>query len=334
MNEWTFYQFLFQSFDTQFLAAVQTGATNLLSAVQGPLLLFVTVYIAWEASKELFAPSANPLMDFVRVCIRAVIVITMLTAASYTQLFQTFMLTTLPNELTAAVSNSGVNVTGTPAAFDKLFQGGFVALDQILKNVSVFSVKSLVLGLFTAMEFLVGALFIAIGFLIYIASHIMLGLAITVGPLFVCALLFRWSVFLFSAWICTLLAMVLTQVLIVALLSLLLVTEQNILTQIVNLNAAGGANGNNLGAQIHYLVEAALLYFMIGYLSPKIEELARALTHGASPAISSLSQMAHGKLATGATAAGRAAVSGVKSAGSSLAGAAGMRSIKPVGKAP
>jgi hypothetical protein len=127
----------------------------------------------------------------------------------YTAVFETFMLTTLPNELTAAVAGAQGAGAVTPATFDKRLNGGLTAVAEILKNASV-----------GPEDGSVGALFIAIGFLVFIASHIMLGLAITVGPLFVAMPLWEKTVHLFSAWISTMLGLIMAQVLIVALLAL------------------------------------------------------------------------------------------------------------------
>jgi type IV secretion system protein VirB6 len=336
MDQWRLFAWIFDNFDTQFLAAVQGNANNLLAAVQTPLLLGVTVWLAGTSAVELYSPGTDPIFMLVRKAIRGALVLGMVGAASYTAVFETFVLTTLPNELTAAIAGAGNGGAGTPAAFDKLLNGGWVAVAMILKNVSGWAPSTIILAIIAVAEFVIGGIFIAIGFLVYIASHIMLGLAITIGPLFVCALLWDKSVYLFDAWIKTLLAQVVTQVLIVAMLSVLLLTETNILTQINALNAPSGHNANDIAGQVHYMIESALLYFMIGYLAPKIVELAQALTRGAAPGIAGLSQRAHGAMSSGAKAVGNAALSGAKSAGTALgrAGAAGMRSITPAGKAP
>lgn len=336
MNSWTFFQTVFDGFDTQFLAAVQGMANALIAAVRTPLLVGVTIWLAGTTAIELYQPGNEPLLMLVRKVIRAGFVLGLVGAAGYTAIFTTLMLTTLPNEITAAITGTGDAGALTPAAFDKMFSGGWVAVVQIWENLSAWSVKSIVVGLTATVEAVVGSFFIGIGFAVFVASHVMLGLVIIVGPLFVCMLLWEKTVYLFNAWISGMLALVMTQVLIVAMLGLLLTTETNILTQITALNGATGANANDVAGQIHYLIEAGILYFLIGYLSPRIAELAQALTHGAAPGISAFSQMAHGAVASGAMKAASKVADAAGSAGSALgsAGAAGMRSLTPAGRAP
>jgi type IV secretion system protein VirB6 len=336
VDEWNFFGFLYNNFAVQFLAAVQANAGNLASALQTPLLLGVTIWLAATSAMELLQPGTDPMLMFVRKAIRAMLVIGLVTAANYTQVFCNFVITTLPNELTAAISGAKMAGTLTPHAFDALFQSGWVGVLGIVKNVSVWEPKTVILALFASLSFLVGAFFIAIGFLIFIACQILLGLAITVGPAFVCLLLWEKTVSYFTAWISVLAAGVMTQVLVVALLAVLMTTEQNIMQQISAMNAASGGNANDIGGQVHYLIESALLYFMIGYLAPKVVELAQSMTGGATPGISALSQMAHSALSKGAGNVASAAGSGIKAAGAATgrAAAAGMRSIKPAGRAP
>jgi type IV secretory pathway VirB6-like protein len=335
MDTWTLFQFLYETFDVQFLTAVNTNANNLLSALTAPLIVGVTVWLAGTMAIELYSPGAEPLMLFVRKLIRAALVVGLITAAAYATIFEQFVLTTLPNELTAAITGNQSAGALTPDAFDKLLQGGWVSVVLILKNVSAWNPQSVILALLAVIEFGIGGLFIAVGFLVFIASHIMLGLTITVGPLLVCALLWDKTVYLFNAWISTILSLVLTQVLIVSLLALLLRTENNLLQQMVAANSAGGVNFNDIGGQVHYFMESALLYFMIGYLSPKIAELAQSLTRGAAPGIAGASQMAHGMLGSAASRVGQDAAAGAQAAsGATLSGGkAAMRSLTPAGKA-
>jgi type IV secretion system protein VirB6 len=335
MNSWQFFAYIFDNFDVQFLAAVQQMATALVNYVRAPLTAGIMLWIAGMSAIELYHPGSEPLMGLFRKVIRAGLVLAMVGAANYTALFGTFALTTLPNEITAAITGAASGGALTPAAFDQMLGGGWAGLVQIWENLSNWSVKAMVIGMVAGAQFLVGAIFIAVGFVVFISSHIMLGLVIVVGPLFVCMLLWDKTVHLFNAWVAAILSLIVTQVLIVALLSLLLTTETNILNQITALNGAAGANANDVAGQMHYLVEATILFFMIGYLSPKIPQLAERLTGGAATGISAFSQMAHGAVASGAKAAGGgAAASGVKAAGGGLAraGAAGMRSLNPTGK--
>lgn len=148
MNSWAFFQWIFDNFDAQFLGAVQANANNLVQAVQAPLLVGITVWLAATASIELYGAGTDPVFMLVRKCVRAAIVLGLVGAAGYTAIFETFALTTLPNELTAAITGAqGGAGALTPAAFDRLLQGGWIAVVEITKNISVWEPKTAILAI-------------------------------------------------------------------------------------------------------------------------------------------------------------------------------------------
>jgi type IV secretory pathway VirB6-like protein len=329
---------IFEQFDVQFMAAVNSTANNMLAAV-APLALFaIAAWIAGTMAIELYSPGAEPLMLFVRKIIRAALLVALLTAASYTELFEKFALTTLPNELIAAATGN-TQGTGalTPDAFDRLLQGGWGSAMLIIKNVSAWSPQSVLLALIAAIEFIVGGLFIAVGFVVWISTHVSLGLLITIGPLMICTMLWDKTLFMFRGWISTLLSLIMSQVLLVAFLALLLVTANNLLQAMATANTA---NINDIAAQVAYIVSSGMLYLMVFYLSPKILGLAQSVIGVASPGIAAMSQMVHsavgGSVSGAAGAGGRASAAGGAGSAAPVSlsgGKAAMRSTTPAGKA-
>src|SRR5690348_6714029 len=106
MNAWHFFAFLYQHFDQTFLGAVQRLIQSLVTAMRIPIITAVTFYIAGLAAIELYDPSGNPISFLIKKVIRGAIVILSVTAANYSDLFGTFVLNTLPNEITSAISGA------------------------------------------------------------------------------------------------------------------------------------------------------------------------------------------------------------------------------------
>jgi hypothetical protein len=123
------------------------------------------------------------------------------------------------------------------------------------------------------------------------------------------------------------------------LLAVLRDTAQQILNQIVAISGtASGSAGeyaNDLGAQIHLYDEMVLLYFIIGGLSAAMPVLAGTLARSAAPGIASFAGAVQGAVGTAARqgVAMAARVGPATSSGLPSNGAAGLRSIRPVGKA-
>jgi type IV secretory pathway VirB6-like protein len=175
---------------------------------------------------------------------------------------------------------TGTGITSPQGVFDAFLQAGWVSVVEVWKNIG-WSPKVVLAALMAAILFAIGSVCVCIGFIVYLASHIMLGLAVIVGPLFVVFVLLPQTASLFGSWLTTLLSLVLTQTMISILLAVLRDTSQQILNQIVAISGtASGTAGeytNDLGAQIHLYDEMVLLYFIIGSLSASMPVLAGTL---------------------------------------------------------
>jgi len=346
MNGWSFFAFIFGRFDTVFLVGVKGMAAAASDYAMPCLLAFVTIWIAGTTADELYggAGGSDPLNSFLRKAVRASIVITATGAQTYVPFFAQFVLVDLPQEITSVVA-SAANVGGQPItanAFDNLLNAGWVGLVQIWNNVSGWSFKSALVGAAAGLEFVIGAIFIAVGFCMYMAVHFTLGLSVAVGALFVPLVLWKKTLPMANAWMATLICMVIAQVLIVALLTLLVTVETDILRQIVALNSSNGDAANDIAAQLHYLIEGVILFLMIGLMAYKVEHHARAMVGGGAAFISDFTSAAHSAISGGVSHA-------TQFAGNSFGGGAppaansnnpfgnsgaGMRRVSPPGRGP
>jgi type IV secretion system protein VirB6 len=335
MNQWHFFAYLYTTFDQTFLQALQQMITNAVNYIRVPLTSAVTLYIAGTAAIELYAPGGDPMFFLLRKIIRAVIVVLAVAVANYSNLFGQFLLTTLPNEITSAIAGGPANGTLAPDAFDKMLGGVWASGNEVYKNISGWSAKAFGLVIVDVFYIFFSSIAIAGGFIIFMAQHILLGLCVAVGPLLLPLLLWQRTVRFFDGWIGTLLALILTQVLIVALLSILVKVNTLILQQIAALNGTAGINANDELSQLHYLVDGVVLTASIGFFAGVVPFIARSIAGSVAAEVAPITRMAHNAVSAGLGATGRVAA-GVTGAVGNVASsaAAGMRSLKPTGKAP
>lgn len=331
MNEFTFFADLFQNFDTAFLASVQRIVVAMAAAVRAPLTLAITIYLGATAAMEIYSPGSDPFFMFVRRVMRAVIVLAAVTGANYTDTFVNLFMTTLPNELTAAVTQAG-GAGLAPNAFDKVSSTGFAAGVAIwMASAGFWSTNGIGIVFLVGAYWVLSAICVVVAFLVFIASHILIGLLVCTGPLVICFLLWPRTTRYFDGWVSALLASVFTQVAIVILLTILIDVETLILQQVIATN--GGANMNQQFGQIRLLLEGGSLFFSMAYLATHVRSLAYSIWGGASAEISPISRMVTNALSTSAAAgsAGAQQAAAWASSGASSA-AAGLRSIIPVGR--
>jgi type IV secretion system protein VirB6 len=339
MNAWGIFAFLYNGINAPLLSFVNTMITTVAGAVMPPLLTGVTIWIGGMSAMDLFhSNGGDPLMALVRRLIRSGIVIGLADAATYTQIFGTFVLTTLPDEITAMIAQAanGAAAAVNANAYDILINQSWVSLTQIWNNLSNWSVKSIIMGVFAGIDVLIGAVLIAVSFVVYVASHLLLGFAIAIGPLFVGFLLWEKTIPWFNGWIGVLASTVLIQVLLVALMAFMAGVQTNNLAAILALNAANGTNANDIGSQIHYLFDATAIYLIIGVVAMQIPAWASAITGTLAPGISQISQMAYGALASSAGPAARGAIGAADAVARPPASAgdrSSIRSLRPPGRA-
>jgi len=333
VNDWAFFATIFAQFDVQFLAAVNAMIGQVLDVARAPLVAAITVWLAGSTIDELLHPGGEPLLRLVRKAIRAGVVVIALTAATYNQLAGQMLLTELPNGITAAITGATGAPQLAPAAFDHVWGAAWASGLEVYKNLPSWSLKGVALGILVGLYFIGAMLAISVAFLIFVASHILLGLVIAVGPLFVALFLFERTQRFFNGWIGTVLSLIMLQVFVVGILGLLINVETQIVKEIAGANGAAGVNANDEITQLKLIIEAFAVFAMMAFLTTRLPGLAGAVMSGVAADIAPISHMVHSALYAGtagpAVSAARAAGSGVR-AGS----AAAMRSIRASGAAP
>jgi type IV secretion system protein VirB6 len=349
---WTIFAWLFNAFNGALLPAITAMTTAMLNYVQTPLTFAVTAWLGAMTAMDLFMEGGggDPVKNLLRRCVRALIVLSLVQTANYTPLFNTFVLTTLPNQISSALTTVIPNATAVSAnAFDTLINLAWIGVTEIWKNLSPWNVKSIVVGLVGGFLLIGDALLIIAAFLVYTATTFLSGLAVVLGPLFVCFLLWEKTLPWFNSWLVKLVALLLAQVGVVALLTLVFAVENSLLQQVVAANATTGANVNDVGTQVHYLLGVFIVLCLLAYFAPKIPDFTASLVGHGAGAVARFSEAAHAKITNAAGAAARnigpalnAITGGGNSSGGSVGGsssstpkaAPASRSITPPGRAP
>jgi type IV secretion system protein VirB6 len=277
---WGFFLNLDRLFDVNFLNGVQALLSALVTYVHAPLLAGTVVWLAGTFMVDHYAPGGiDPMTGLVRRLTRAaIIVFAVSSAATFNQYVGNLLLNILPTDVGNAVANASGNPPIGANAFDTLWNGAWAAGEQVYKNIPGWSFKGLGMMIVVALYWGIALGTIAISFLIYVASRVFLGLVVATGPLFVCCLLWQRTARFFDGWVGAAGSLIVTQIFIVALLTLWLRVETEIIRQIAGQNV--GVNANNEASQVQLLLESGGMFFIAACLAKQLPDLARAIMGG------------------------------------------------------
>lgn len=320
MNDWHFFANLF----TQISGLVQAGGDTILNGAMGyarpALLAAITCWIAFQA--VVVANGMAPMNSLYRGVIRAAVVVMVLqSTATYNQYIGTIALA-IPTEIGNALGSAvGANVA-SGAVFDTVWDTAAKSGMVVWKHIPQYSLSGAILTLCVAGYFIVVVVCIAAGFLIYLASTVLLILLLKVGPLFVALYAFPQTQRIANGWISAVVTSILTQVFAVAILVLFVGAEQATVTRI--LAAASNGAAPNFIDELMVLLQAGLLMWIISMLVKQAPGLASSIAGGVYQSMSSFTGAAFGApKAIGAAARGAASKAGTGiSATSAAAGKA------------
>lgn len=266
---------IFQTFATQIeqplLNAVDGVSDQMLNAVSAPLHIALVIYIAWLGYSVLFGHMTEPLRDVWGKIARAAIIAGLLTAGTYDPWIRDFVLNGLPNDLMGAVTGGGAAVNA--AAFDHIWNLAFIGGATVYESLPGLSFSSVGLEILIGLYWLVAIISIAFCFLVWMVSHIVLGLLVAIGPIFVATYLFAATKSLGERWVSTALGMIALQFLIVSLLVILIPVENQMMAGIK-------AADVNPVAQIQILLAAVVFFAIALGVVIQLPGVALALTGG------------------------------------------------------
>ena len=229
------------------LNGVDRVSDRMLAAIGGPLHWALVIYIAWLGYGIAFGRLTEPLRDTWGRIGKAAAIAGLLTAGTYNPWIRDFFLNGLSNDLLGTITG-----TVSPQAFDQVWGVAFEGGLAVWKSLSWTDIGfQMLIVLYWLMALLASAL----GFLIYMISHLLLGLYVSLGPVFIATYFFAATRSLAERWVGSVLTMIVLQFLTVSLLVLLIPAENQMLAGIGTVGVLGDAI-----AKIHALFAAIVLF--------------------------------------------------------------------------
>jgi len=253
---------------------VALSATTMARELNGPLRLGAILYIAIFGLLIVFGYVRAPLQDFAWNMLRIVAIVMLVTqAGNYNFFVKDLFFSQLPNGISAAIGkleSKNVNMpeVSNGAAFDVVLNETMAVADDIRQQGSWRNIYPIIVAtVFTVAALIVSMVLLAL----VLYAKVALGLILSVGPIFICFVLFRATQPLFSSWLSAVINFVFLQVLIVAAITLIL--------GIIN-NFVHDASGKDLGTQIVLAWRMLGLLALSAYLALQLPEIAARISSG------------------------------------------------------
>ena len=267
---WGLFASIANQIENPLLNAVSSVADTLIAAVAAPFQAAMILYVAMVGLMIVSGRMSEPLRDTWGRLAKGAAVAFFLTAGGYNQYVRDLFLNGIPNDIVNTITGAtGGHVDA--AAFDHIWNKAFGGGLAVWKNLGTFDFG---LMLVICMYWFAAAVATAFGFLVWLVSHILLGLFVAVGPLIVGMFLFPATRSIFERWVGLLLSMIFLQVFVVSLLVVLIGAENVLLG---NITSAGGGNPM---AQIQVLFGAIILFIIASVIVVQLPGAATALAGG------------------------------------------------------
>ncbi len=267
---WTLFADIAKQTEDPLLKAVSGVTDTLISGVAGPFKAAMILYVAMVGLMIVSGRMTEPVRDAWGRLAKGAAVAFFLTAGAYNQYVRDLFLNGIPNDIVNAITGAAGGSVDA-AAFDHVWNKAFAGGLAVWKNLGRFDFGLMfIIGLY----WLAAAVATSFGFLVWLASHILLGLFVAIGPLIVGMFLFPATRSIFERWIGALLSMIFLQVFIVTLLVVLIGAENTLLA---NVTSAGGGNPM---AQIQVLFGAIILFIIASVVVVQLPGAATALAGG------------------------------------------------------
>ena len=272
MNPLHIFQYIFDQIETPLIRSVSDIISALITYIAAPIQTALVIYVALTGILVLRGHAAEATNGLIGRVVKLCLVAWFATnGGTYTTWVQNFFLTTLPTDITNALS--GITGGGAIGAnsFDVIWNKAFASGLQVWKMLGRFDIgESTVVVVFWAASLLACVLTFAIWFL----SHVLLALFVAVGPLLIGLVLFPATRAIFERWIGAMISCVLLQVFTVVLVTMTLGVEAQIVEQIATYT------GTNPFEQIQMLFCAVIFFVFAALIAFQLPGAATALAGG------------------------------------------------------
>ena len=266
MNNWTIFTGFTEQVDAPLQGAVSGIVDTLFPSVMAVFRVGLMIWIALLGYRLVWGRGGFPLQDAVMSIIYAAVVSSAMTLAVYNQYVTALFLHDLPN---AASSIVGGNFD--VSSFDTLWGKAYVAGLKTWQGAG-FSLSVIPIGFMIVVFWFVTLVCIGIGYIVWLASHVIAYLAVAVGPIFFVMYLFPPVKGYFERWIGVLVSSIVLQLLVAIFLSVILTAETSLMSTI--------SVGGDPFASMQMLLVATILFVFCALLLKEMPNVAIALAGG------------------------------------------------------
>ena len=190
--------------------------------------------------------------------------------ARYREYVSDTFMTTFPNELTQRISAAGLGSGAINASvWDGMIQSVYSLGGQVMQSAG-FNVSGLGTVIGVLLFWVIAGIFLVNSFLMYEIGHIATGIYVSLGVLFIPALLFNATRPLFERWMSALIGSIILLVVSVVIMALILKVETTMMAKIIV--------GTNPPESLRQLLSAALFFGVAAVLSLQIREIASSIS--------------------------------------------------------
>ncbi len=273
LNGTAVFSYIFDQIETPLLDGLAQVMAALTAYAATPVQTALVIYIALTGVLMLRGHASEAIGSMVSRFIKMAVVVWFATnGALYTTWVSGFFLTTLPTEISHAVSSSmGGGTTIAANSFDTVLLKAFDAGLQVWKLLKWynFGEKSFVIVFWA-----VAILACLVTFAIWFISHVSLAVFVALAPLMLPLVLFPVTKPIFERWIGAMISAVIVQVVTVILLTLTLQVEGQLVAQLA------GYTGTNPVEQMRTLIAAIAFFGFATLLAFQIPGFGTALSGG------------------------------------------------------
>lgn len=182
--------------DDKLNSVLNTGLSNVVEAVRGPLALAFTLYVVLYGWAIFRGSISEPILDGVVRLVKLCFIFTVATTVAYTSYVTQPLFTDLPNWLAGAIS--GGSAPGVGHSFDQFLARGFDLATTITDTATLTDPTPYLVA---AIVMVATVLVTGLGFGIVMLAKVALAVLVALGPIFIACLVFEASRSFFYGWL-------------------------------------------------------------------------------------------------------------------------------------
>lgn len=271
---WTIFTDLTTALNGKIEPSVDNIITALTGWTSGWFKAALILYIAYQGVLIMAGKSGSDARAIMFTCVKMAVSLVLATqAAAYNFYFKDILLNGIPNEVSGAISGALGSMPITGTVFDHTMAKVFIVGLVVWKHLP-WDASGIAMGIFVLLFWTIACVSVCFAYIVWETSHVFLELMIAVGPIFVGMILFAPLRPMFEKWLAVVFGFILTQVFIVALLTILVSAEtQNLSWLVTNVS-------EDPITQLGLVLSAIALFVICGIIAYSVPGTASSIAGG------------------------------------------------------